>query len=177
MRKISLVLLAGIPLLAVGQTPDFGGSAQKQAIAKLNFMIGEWQGSGWALYNSQKFLFEGTEVILPKCEGTILSLEGNHSTVRNGQKVPIHNAFGMLRYDEKTSKYFMRAHLANGLENEYEFKVLPNGYSWKQESPTWGNVEYTAEFKGDDWLEYGEIEKDGKRVRVYEMRMKRVKKT
>ena len=174
MRKICFAFIAlVITCAANAQAPDFGGIAQKEAIKKMSFMLGEWTGSGWADVNGTHRSFNGEEIISSKCDGAILSLEGNHSMEIQGRKIPIHNAFGMLRFDEKTKKYHMRAHLANGLENEYEFTATPNGYTWSQDHPTWGHVVYTAIFTDKTWVEYGEIEKDGKKARMYEMTMSR----
>ncbi len=174
MRKICLILIAfTLTCVASAQAPDFGGIAQKEAIKKMNFMVGEWAGTGWADVSGTHRSFNGEETISSKCDGAILSLEGNHSMDIQGRKIPIHNAFGMLRYDEKTKKYHMRAHLANGLENEYEFTATADGYTWSQDHPTWGHVVYTAVFTDKTWVEYGEGEKDGKKSRVYEMTMAR----
>ena len=174
MRKICFVLIPFfLAALASAQAPDFGGTAQKEAIKKMSFMVGEWAGSGWADVNGTRRAFNGEETILSKCDGALLSLEGNHSMDIQGRKIPIHNAFGFLRYDDKTKKYHMRAHLANGLESEYEFTGTPNGYTWSQDHPTWGHVVYTAVFTDKTWVEYGETAKAGKKIRVYEMNLTR----
>lgn len=140
---------------------------------KLSFMVGTWTGSGWADVRGEHHAFQGTETILPKCEGAIMSLEGNHYVDAGGRRIPIHNAFGWISYDDKAKTYHMRSHLANGLESVFDFNVTPNGYVWSQKNPNWGDVKYTAVFTADQWTEYGEVAKDGKTVRVYEMTLKR----
>lgn len=172
-RILLLSLCCVVTASAFGQARDFGGIAQKEALKKLSFMVGTWDGDGWVEMAGHKSTFQGTETILEKCEGALLSLEGNHYVMAGDRKIPIHNAFGFIRFDDKTGKYYMRSHLANGLEMEYEFTPKADGYVWSQTSPSWGDVTYTAVFKDGDWLEYGETSKDGKVSRVYEMHMKR----
>lgn len=140
---------------------------------KISFMVGTWNGDGWADAQGQHHAFRGTEIILPKCEGAIMSLEGNHYIDAGGRQIPIHNAFGFIRFDDRTGRYYMRSHLANGLEMEFDFTPNETGYTWKMPHPVYGEVLYTATFKGDDWMEYGDAMKDGKPVRIYEMHMKR----
>lgn len=167
------VLTSALVATSFAQAPDFGGNAQKEAIKKLSFMVGEWSGGGWADIGGQHRPFKGTETILMKCEGAILSLEGNHYSEVGTRRIPVHSAFGWVRFDDRDKTYHMRSHLANGLESEFAFKALPNGYTWSQKHPTWGDVVYTAVFEGDKWTEYGEAEKDGKKVRMYEMSLTR----
>jgi hypothetical protein len=158
-----------------GQAPDFGGKAQIAALDKASFMLGSWKGSGWASIGSEKHEFQGTEVIERRCGGALFSLDGNHFITVGDRKIPIHVAFGFLRFDDKKGGYFMRSHLSNGLEMEYPITITANGYTWEQDSPNWGHVVYTATFSGGSWTEYGETEKDGKKTRVYEMTMRKQK--
>jgi hypothetical protein len=87
------------------QAPDFGGNSQRDAMKKLSFMVGDWKGGGWADANGQKREFEGNESIGLRCDGTVLSLEGNHFMTIQNRKIPIHVAFGMLRFDDKAKTY------------------------------------------------------------------------
>ncbi len=173
MRRSLLLVALLFASFAYAQQPDFGGKAQKEAMAKLDFLLGEWTGTGWASFNGRKSPFKGTETIQSKLGGVLFTLQGDHFVEVEGKKIPVHEAFGTLRYDEKKKLYFMRAHLASGMAHEFEFTPRTLGYQWTQMSPQWGETVYTAEFTKDTWLEYGEVTRDGKKERVYEMTMKR----
>jgi hypothetical protein len=173
MRLLFLCLALIVAQLSLAQAPDFGGDAERKAMAKMTFMVGTWEGTGWFDTGGRKVEFHGKETIIPKLNGTVFQVEGLHTMERGGQQVPVHSAFGVIRYIPTKSEYAMWAHLENGLQNEYKMIVRENGYSWSQVHPTLGDVTYTAEFTADTWVEYGETTKDGTKVRFYEMRLKK----
>jgi hypothetical protein len=174
MRLLS-IFSASLALFATGfaQGPDFGGNAQREALKKLSGLTGEWSGTGWAELGGRRSEFKSVEIVTPKAGGAVLAVEGEHWIEVGERKIPVHLAFATIRYDEKEKKYTMRANLSTGLEKVYPIEVLENGYRWSQRSTDLGDVTYVATFRGNSWVEYGEVVRDGKAVRVYEMRLTR----
>lgn len=123
-------LLLSIPLLA--QIPVMS-AAHKEALSKLDFMAGEWVGSGWMFTQAgKKETFEQTENIQWKLDGAVLMIEGQGK--KEGKVV--HDALAIISYDPSKEEYAFRSYLANGRSGDYKAKVLAeNTLEWMIEAP------------------------------------------
>ena len=123
-------LLVSIPLLA--QIPVMS-EAHKAALSQLDFMVGEWEGSGWMFTQAgKKETFEQTENIQWKLDGAVLMIEGQG---KNEGKV-VHDALAIISYNPRKEEYGFRSYLANGMSGDYPAKILAeNTMEWTIEAP------------------------------------------
>jgi hypothetical protein len=140
------------------------------AMNKLRFMEGQWKGSGWIQFGPQKSTFVQTEDIRFKVNGTVLQIEGLGVDAKNTSQV-IHEAFALISYDQANSRYLMRAIRGNGNYVDAETHLLEDGaFEWKFRSPQAGEIRYTIRLINSQWVEKGEINRDGTNwIQFFEM--------
>jgi hypothetical protein len=170
LKSLPLLLLLALPVWA--QTSP-AVSARVNEIKKLDYMVGEWKGTGWMERQGGRETFVGTETVQSKLSGLALLVEGNFKD-KNGKVV--HETLAVISYDEKTKGYNFRTYLANGTVGDHELKVLDGGWQWGFQIPQ-GNVRFTFKLgeKGE-WREIGEFSGDGKTWRQFlELNLQKVK--
>lgn len=171
----AIVILSTLAVSA--QAP---ASTSKADMKKLDYMIGQWKGGGWMEYApGRRESFTGTETVESKLDGAVIQVEGLHHAKQPGsdKEVVIHNALGILSYDERAKLYHFHAWLANGHYTEAEVNLIESGWQWGYRDPRGATVRFTIKLteKGD-WHEIGEVSIDGKTWRqFFEMNMRRVK--
>jgi hypothetical protein len=164
----------------VGLAQDAKGpAAQKEAMKKLDFLVGQWKGESWSEFvPGQRHASTGTESVHTKLGGLLLVIEGNHR--RKGDKEAgelAHGAFGVLSYDDKAKRYRFQAYTHRGSYTEADAKVADGKLEWGFKIPQFGDVRYTVTVNAKgQWFEIGEVSKDGKEWRrFFEMTLDRVK--
>jgi hypothetical protein len=102
-------LLAFLVAAAVQQAPRAPDvNAQRQAMKKLCFLVGQWAGEGRMLRASGEWIeFNQTERAEYKLDGLLLVIEGVGRAKSDGR--PLLQAYGVASYDDETGKYHMRA--------------------------------------------------------------------
>lgn len=109
MITLMFSLLAFVVATGVQQpprTPDV--NAQRQAMKRLGFLVGQWQGQGRMLRAPGEWIeFSQTEHGEYKLDGLLLVIEGEGRATSDGRLVL--QAYGIVSYDDATSKYHMRA--------------------------------------------------------------------
>lgn len=111
------------------RAPDV--NAQRQAMKKLEFLVGEWAGEGRMLRASGEWIeFSQTERAKYKLDGLLLVIEGTGRAKTDGQ--PLLQAYGVVSYDDASSKYHMRA-FNDGRWLETDTALADNG-----KALTWG---------------------------------------
>jgi hypothetical protein len=177
MKRIALlvlVLLLSAPLYAQNTQP------QLQAMKKLDFLIGEWQGEGWTEFVAgQRRSSPITEKVEPRLGGMILLVEGLGKKKAEGQQneVVVHNALGIISFDTKANLYRLKTFLADGRSTDAEARFVDEAFQWSFQTPQGLSIRYTTKLtdKGE-WFEKGEMSQDGKNWRQFhEMTLKRVK--
>ena len=151
------ILFAG---RARAQDPQQGVEAQRVAMAKLDYMAGNWRGSGWMERNGRQ-TFTGTERVQRKLDGLALLVEGDFvSSSEPGRSV--HKTLAVMYYDPRTSTYRFDTWLAAGSHGEHELELLDDGWRWHLNIPS-GTIRYTMR-RGTNgqWFEIGERSADGK---------------
>ena len=110
------------------KTPNV--EAQRAAMKKLGFLIGEWSGEATALRGPGQFVdMEQTESAHFKLDGLILMIEGVGRTKTDG-KVSL-QALGLISFDDETGTYTMRAfNDGRWLETEVKLSDGGNSISW-----------------------------------------------
>jgi hypothetical protein len=137
------------------RTPDV--EAQRTAMKKLEFLVGNWSGEASILRGPGQFAeLMQTESAQFKLDGLVLVIEGVGRTKTDG-KLAL-QALGLISFDDETGIYKMRA-FNDGRWLETEVKLVDGG-----NSISWGFA--LGEFKtttvlrinvNGEWTEHGEL--------------------
>jgi len=136
------------------RTPDL--AAQREAMAKLRFLVGSWRGKA-RLYRGAEGPVDllQSEVAGYRLDGLILLIEGVGRTAEGGKAVL--QALGVVSYDDQIAAYRMRA-FNDGRFLETEVKLLEDrGMTW---GFTLGDIATRSILKIDEngaWTEIAEI--------------------
>lgn len=153
-------VLAG-RLLAQGQ--EMGDKEKMEVFAD---WIGHWKGeSTIQMGPGEPHKSTVDERIEFKLNGMVLMMQGVGKTADTAtQKESIvHQALGILSYDQQSSEYKFRTWLGDGRATEAWFKNLTdNKYQWGFETPR-GQVRYNISLDPEKktWYENGEFSSDG----------------
>lgn len=171
------VLMVCSNVAGQGQMP---ASVQRDAMKKLDFWVGQWQGTGWVEFApGQRRTATVTEMIQSKLDGLVLIVEGTGKDKAPGkeEEAIVHHAVGVITYDERAKVYRFSTHTMEGRHADAELKVIDERtFEWGFQVPV-GTVRYTINFteKGQ-WHERGDFSQDGKTWRQFhEMTLDRVK--
>ena len=176
MRLIAASLLAMIAAMPAAAQPTDNAAAAvsySERMTPLANLVGEWRGSGWILGpNGARTTFTSNESVTRRLSGNALLVEGRHHGP-GGQLV--HDALGMVVWDQRTNGYRMRTQLASGVGGDFPLEVRPGGFTWRIDTPG-GRIEYTAEFTAATWTERGRrIGADGQGTDFFEMTLQRAR--
>ncbi|HTF42728.1 MAG TPA: hypothetical protein VK641_02450 [Terriglobales bacterium] len=154
------------------KTPDV--EAQRTAMKKLGFLVGNWSGEASALRGAGIFVeLAQTESAHFKLDGLLLVIEGVGRTKADGK--PALQALGLISFDDETGTYRMRA-FNDGQWLECEVKLADSGdsISW---GFTFGQFKTTTELRINDigeWTECGElVTSEGSVHKILDLRVKR----
>jgi hypothetical protein len=170
--RIALFVSLALAVSALGQEAPPDAAAHRAAIAKLDFMVGQWEGSGWDQRGPKRTEFTSKETVRPAAGGTLLLIEGNHKTTDGG-----FDAFGLVAWNETSKAYEFRSYTSEACSGLNDFKVTgERRVEWSFAIPQ-GRVRYTVDMgEADRWVEAGEFSRDGNEWRkFFEMTLKRVK--
>ncbi len=124
-----LACLAATAVQQPPRSPDV--NAQRQAMKRLGFLVGQWQGQGRMLRAPGEWIeFNQTEHGEYKLDGLLLVIEGEGRAKSDGRLVL--QAYGIVSYDDATGKYHMRA-FNDGRWLESDIALADNG-----KELTWG---------------------------------------
>jgi hypothetical protein len=168
----SLLLLLTLSLPLSAQTAP-APTARLNEMKKLDYMVGQWKGTGWMEREGGRQTFAGTEMVQNKLNGLALLFEGNF---KNKEGAVVHETLAILSYDEKAKSYNFRTYLANGSVGDHVLNLIEGGWQWGIQYPQ-GGVRFTFKLsdKGE-WFEIGEFSQDGKNWRKFlEMTLQKVK--
>jgi hypothetical protein len=176
-----LILMFALTLghSVTGQEPK-PNPVQLEAMKKLHFLVGEWKGEGWnEMMPGQRRTSPITERVQIKLGGMVLLVEGIGTKKVPGtqEEVVVHNALGILSYDEKANVYWLRSHIATGQTMEAKGKFTDGGFQWGFQAGPSLSFRYTVKLtdKGE-WFEIGEMSQDGTNWRKFhEMTLQKVK--
>jgi hypothetical protein len=139
----------------VPRPPDV--EAQRAAMKRLGFLVGEWAGEASVLRGPGQFVeLVQTESAQFKLDGLVLEIEGVGRTKAEG-KLAL-QALGLISFDDETGTYTMRAfNDGRWLETEVKLADGGNSISWGfalGEFKTW-TVRRINE--SGEWAELGEL--------------------
>ena len=178
--------LASAPAATPGAGPDI--AAQRAAMARLDWMAGAWEGTGWTLSpDGTRWAFRQTEKVESRLNGAVLVIEGRGFAPRTPQgpteptQAPrpeslVFNALAVISFDDAKAKYAFRSY-AFGYANTFEAEFSPDGaFVWRIAPPNGPLMRYVITRPSpDEWLEVGERSIDAGRTwtQFFEMRLTR----
>jgi len=142
-------------------SPELG--QQKEAMEAVQFLVGEWKGSGWIDMGQGRSEFVASEVVESRLNRLALLVEGRHIVEPNGSPNPIvvHHALAMLTYDPAAGMYRFNSQVARGGTGMYEGSVEDGAFIWRMEAGG-GQVRYRIRLDEEGrWDEVGEYSADG----------------
>jgi hypothetical protein len=154
-HEIDCAMLVSPSMANFPRMPDL--DAQRAAMKKLDFLIGNWSGEVKLLRSpGEPTELLQTEKAEYKLDGLILLIEGSGRSKSTHQLVI--QAFGVLSYDDEFSVYHLRA-FNDGRFLESEVKLLEdaNGMTW---GFTLGEIKTHSILRINDkgeWTELAEI--------------------
>jgi len=165
-----LLLMHSSSILAKYTSKD-----SQDAMNKINFLIGKWQGSGWILkQNKEKSIFNQTEIVEWKLDKSTILIEGQGRDVDSNEIT--HHALAVISWQNKLNKYRFSSTLANGRDGLFEGYTNDKGqFVWVMNSE-YGKRRFIIEINAnEEWFEVGEFSKDGESwFQFFEMTLKKV---
>ena len=177
MSALLVSLMSLVPSVVMQAPPS--PTAQLDAMKKLSFLLGEWRGTGWMQFGGRRNEFNASETATVRAGGVVLMVEGRHTVDIPGMPEPrvVHEAFGVMAYDESAGVYRFDAYLGTGRHSTFEARCDGKTVVWGYEDPRMGKVRYTVSLdeKGR-WHEIGERhEGEDNWTQFFEMTLSRVK--
>jgi hypothetical protein len=131
--------------------------AQRAAMKKLGFLVGEWSGEASALRGPGQFAeLTQTESAQFKLDGLVLVIEGVGRTKADG-KLSL-QALGLISFDDETGTYRMRAfNDGRWLETEVKLADGVNSISWGFALGEFKTTTVLRITENGEWTEHGEL--------------------
>jgi hypothetical protein len=172
---LAALLLLTAPVFA--QPP---GAANREAMKKLDYLVGKWKGDATTTLGKDTKQLKQTEDVQFKLDGVVMAVEG-----MGRGKVPgkdeegiLFHAYAVISYEAQAKTYKIKAYRAEGQSVDADMSLTEKGFIWGFKQPERGvEVRYTMTLtpKGE-WHEIGEYSLDGKSwTRFIEMTLARVK--
>jgi len=162
MKKIT-ILLCGMLVWcgnSIAQATLQPSPQLKEAIQKLEPLVGYWEGEGWIQMGPAKHVYDQKETISLKANNTVLQIDG--LGIDPETKELVHQAFAIISYDAANAGYKMMAVRADGITANPDFRIISDGnYEWNMEIPNGGKIRYLIEIQDNKWTEKGAISRDG----------------
>jgi hypothetical protein len=131
--------------------------AQRAAMKKLGFLVGEWSGEASVLRGPGQFLeLAQSESAQFKLEGLVLVIEGVGRNKADG-KLAL-QALGLISFDDATGTYKMRAfNDGRWLETEVKLADGSNSMSWGFALGEFKTKTVMRINENGEWTEFGEL--------------------
>jgi hypothetical protein len=142
----------------MAQTPHVPNvQAQRTAMKKLEFLLGEWSGEATVLRGPGQFVeMAQTESAQLKLDGLVLVIEGVGLTKVDGK--PALQALGLISFDDETGTYKMRAfNDGRWLETEVKLGESGQSLSWGFTLGPYKTTTLLRINENGEWTEHGEI--------------------
>lgn len=151
MRLVIFALVSTLALLAQRQ-PNV--AAQRQAMKKLEFLVGHWSGAATVVRGpGEPLKLTQTEDVQFKLDGLVLLIEGTgHSA--DGQAV--YRALATISYDDAANAYHFRAY-NDGRYLDTPLAVTANAFDWGFASGSFKANNAMKLTDDGNWLETTEV--------------------
>ncbi len=146
-------------LTSFAQRPDFSAKC-KEEMAKLSYLVGDWQGEALINERGSQRKIAQTEHIVWEMDGLVLSIKG---TGREGDAVTF-QAFAIVNFDPTDQQFKFKSYVKEGFSTNAYFKIIQaNQFEWSFDIPGGGKSKYTITLDPSKktWHEVGEYSRDG----------------
>jgi hypothetical protein len=166
--RIAILFLIALPLYAADE------------MRKLDFLVGDWKGEA----SMQQGPGKGeqviqTETVRSKLGGKLLLVEGlgKRKLAEGSAGDVVHDALGVVSWDEKSKKYRFDAWTLRGYVEAWFEAGDDNAARWGFSTPDGGRIRYSISLNDrGEWHEVGEFSRDGNQwMQFMEMTLQRVK--
>lgn len=177
MYRFALIVLV---LSAASTTAQQPGAANREAMKKLDYLVGKWSGDAKVSMGKEDKQLKQSEDVRFKLDGVVMIVEGIGRSKLAGKDEEgiLFHAFAVMSYDAQTKKYKVKAYRMEGQSVDADMSLTDKGFIWGFKQPERGvEVKYTMTLtpKGE-WHEIGEYMLDGKAwTKFIEMTLTRVK--
>jgi hypothetical protein len=156
------------------------GDIERSALAKVGFLVGEWEGEGWRLTESgQRVSFWIKELYRYRGNKDLLDMEGRFADILpDGNKAPEDYALGILFYDRQSGEYRMWHYSSDGtvFSVKLDVDVQARTAHYTRKTARGDTIKFTLAVGVDGvWVSKVEILRpDNSWLKVLEFHMKRV---
>ncbi len=171
---IALVVSLFSPWAEAQRPPHPKLAEIQQAMKRVAFLVGEWEGEATMRMMGEEHEIRGTESVESRVDGLALIIEGRHWQAGGSPEHLQHHALAVLTYDPEAGHYRFRTQLAQGGQSDATGQMTGDAFRWSMKNPQ-GEIRFTIRLneKGD-WVELGEMSRDGEEwVSFFEMTMRR----
>jgi hypothetical protein len=124
---VALCLFMSLAAVATAQQPADRLAPQREAMSKLSFLTGHWEGpAAISRGPGGPTSYTQTENVEYKLGGLVLLIEG---ATRDQAGTVVFSALATIAYDDASHTYRFRAY-NDGRYLDTELSVLPKGFSW-----------------------------------------------
>ena len=176
MASVSAAAAAGVLLTAsvtfaqVSAQPA-GTAAQREAVAALDFLDGEWRGEAVIIGPGGREVLTQTERVGSMLGGSVKVIEGRGYAADGSTQF---NAMAVISWDAAEGRYRFRS-WANGYTGDYPFERTEDGFRWSVPAGPNARIDYVATVRDGVWHEVGSYVADGQPARpVIDMRLSRI---
>lgn len=148
--------VAPVAVLAQEQNPA-GTQAQRDAMASLAFLDGEWRGTATITSPQGRQTLVQTERVGPHLGGSIRVIEGRGYAPDGSTAF---NALAVIAWDPNRNAYTFRSY-AQGYHGDYPFEATEDGFRWQTPAGPGATIQYVATVKDGRWHEVGHYVREG----------------
>jgi len=130
----------------------------KMELNPLSTWVGTWEGEGWSMDEQmQKQTFQLVEEVESKIDGLAIAMDAKGV---NAQGAISHHAYGLVMYDIDRMAFIIQSLTKDGYVMRSEGKLDAGILSWQVDVPH-GQLRYSIQVKGNEWIEKGAYSEDG----------------
>lgn len=152
------------------------GVQSSEAMKRLDFLVGEWEGAGWIQMGREHATFRQRETVRTAAGGTVIVIDGlGRSTDPAQADRIVHQAFAVVSFDAASQQFRWRAFRADGNEIDATPTVATDKLVWGFTPPKGPEVRFTfTRTAAGEWFEIGEVSmKPGEWMKFFEMTLKK----
>ncbi|MDN4166834.1 hypothetical protein QWY31_15085 [Cytophagales bacterium LB-30] len=146
----------------------------EEAMKKLHFLEGEWQGKAWtSMGKGQEYTLDQHEKVQLKLNGTVVQVEG----IGRENGAVAFQALGLMSYNTYKQAYEFRAYRDNGLFTDAYLEVKGDkNLEWGFSIPSGGKIKYVIQINEQgQWYEIGHYSPDGNNwYKTFEMTLDKI---
>lgn len=159
---VTAALVLGLAAVAAAQWQAPDRDLQRDAMDRLAFLEGDWEGSGWVRFGPERSEFVSSERVSYAAGGLAMTILGVHrAPLPDGTQRVVHDALGVLTWSSEDGAYRFVSKLENGFGGDYRAELTESGdLEWSIPVPG-REMRYTIHVDGDRWSETGLLSTDG----------------